>query len=285
MKLAGKVALVTGGGRGIGKAIARAFAAEGAQLVLAARSEQQLESTAAELRRETGVRCLAHRCNVSDPGEVQRLVDAARAALGRIDVLVNSAGTYGPIGLLTDCDPDEWRRAIEVNLLGTVYASRAVLPLFHGLGGGRILNLAGAGIGGPSVTPRISAYAASKAAVVQFTESLAKEVAPWNVQVNAIAPGAVTTEITEAVIAAGPERAGREFYQRNVQQMEQGGDPPELAARLAVHLASDECKLTGKLLSAKWDRLDAIDESRVNRASLFALRRIDGVLFAEVGKP
>jgi NAD(P)-dependent dehydrogenase (short-subunit alcohol dehydrogenase family) len=285
VKLAGKVAVVTGGGRGIGKAIARAFAAEGAQLVLAARSEQQLESTAVELRRETGVRCLAHRCDVSDPGQVQRLVDAARAALGRIDVLVNSAGTYGPIGLLTDCDPDAWRRAIEVNLMGTVYASRAVLPLFHDQGWGRIVNLAGAGIGGPSVTPRISAYAASKAAVVQFTESLAKEVASWNVQVNAIAPGAVTTDITETVIAAGPERAGREFYERNVRQKEQGGDPPELAARLAVHLASDGCELTGKLLSAKWDRLDAIDESQANRASLFALRRIDGVLFAEVGKP
>jgi 3-oxoacyl-[acyl-carrier protein] reductase len=285
VKLAGKVAIITGGGRGIGKAIARAFAAEGAQIAVAARSEGEIEDTAAELRRETGVRCLAQRCDVSDPAQVQRLVDAARDVLGRVDVLVNNAGTYGWIGPLVDADPAEWRRTVEVNLLGTVYASRAVLPLFRDQRWGRIVNLAGAGIGGPSIPPRISAYAASKAAVVQFTESLAKEVAPWNVQVNAIAPGAVTTAITEAVIAAGSERAGREFYERSVRQKEQGGDAPELAARLAVHLASDECKLTGKLLSAKWDKLDSVDAEQANRGSLFALRRIDGVLFAEVEKP
>jgi NAD(P)-dependent dehydrogenase (short-subunit alcohol dehydrogenase family) len=285
VKLAGKAAIVTGGGRGIGRAIARAFAAEGAQLMLAARSEREIESAAGELVRTNQARCLPWQCDVSDPQQVQRLVDAALAAFGRIDVLVNNAGTYGPIGLLVDADPAEWRRAIEVNLLGTVYASRAVLPHFRDRGWGRIVNLAGAGIGGPSVTPRISAYAASKAAVVQFTESLAKEVASWNVLVNAIAPGAVTTDITEAVIAAGPDRAGGEFYDRNVRQKQQGGDPPELAARLAVYLASDECKLTGKLLSAKWDNLEGIDPGQANRASLFTLRRIDGTMFAEVKKP
>ncbi|HEX9485833.1 MAG TPA: SDR family NAD(P)-dependent oxidoreductase [Gemmatimonadales bacterium] len=285
MKLAGKVAIVTGGGRGIGKAIARAFAAEGARLVLAARSTQELESVADIARRETGAPCVVQRCDVSIPADVQKLVEQAQAAFGRVDILVNNAGTYGPIGPLDECDVDEWRRAIEVNLLGTVYASRAVLPFLRQQRWGRIVNLAGAGIGGPSVTPRISAYAASKAAVVQFTESLAKEVASWNIQVNAIAPGAVTTEITEAVISAGPERAGRDFYERSVRQKEQGGDPPELAARLAVYLASEECKLTGKLLSAKWDKFDSIDAEQANRGSLFALRRIDGVLFAEVKKP
>jgi NAD(P)-dependent dehydrogenase (short-subunit alcohol dehydrogenase family) len=285
VKLAGKAAIITGGGRGIGRAIARAFTAEGAQLILAARSEQEIESAAAELTRTSRRRCLAWRCDVSDPQQVQRLVDGALAAYGSIDVLVNNAGTYGPIGLVVDADPAEWRRAIEVNLLGTFYASRAVLSHFRDRGRGRIINLAGAGVGGPSVTSRISAYAASKAAVVQFTESLAKEVASWNVQVNAIAPGAVTTDITEAVIAAGPERAGREFYDRNVRQKERGGDPPELAASLAVHLASDECKLTGKLLSAKWDKLEGIDPGQANRSSLFTLRRIDGAMFAEVKKP
>lgn len=285
MRLSGKVAIVTGGGRGIGKVIARAFAAEGASVVIAARTEREIQGSAAEIQAATRMPCLAHRCDVSDPWEVQRLVDAARGAFGRVDVLVNNAGTYGPIGPLVELDPAEWRRAVEVNLLGTVYASRAVLPHFLDQRSGRIVNLAGAGIGGPSVTPRISAYAASKAAVVQFTESLAKELESWNVRVNAIAPGAVTTEITEAVIAAGPERAGREFYERNVRQREHGGDSPELAARLAVYLASEECQLTGKLLSAKWDKLEAVDAEQANRGSRFALRRIDGVMFAEVKTP
>jgi 3-oxoacyl-[acyl-carrier protein] reductase len=279
---AGKTAIVTGGGRGIGKAIARAFAKEGIALVLAARSVDELEAARAEILRESTASCSIRRTDVSRPDEVEALVAFAREQHGRLDVLVNNAGTYGPIGELGDCDPEEWRRAIEVNLLGTMYGMRAALPVMRAQGGGKIINLAGAGIGGPSVTPRISAYAASKAAVVQLTESIAREAAPWNIQVNAIAPGAVVTEITAAVLAAGPERAGLDFYQRTVRQTESGGDPPELAARLAVFLASDACRFSGKLLSAKWDKLEGEDAAAVNASSKYALRRIDGVLFQEV---
>ncbi len=285
MTLQGRVGVVTGGGRGIGMHIARALAREGMDLVLAARTEQQLEAVRAGIEKDFGVRCLAQRTDVSRPEEVAALIERARRDLGALHVLVNNAGIYGPICELGDAKPEEWQRAIEVNLLGTVWASRAALPVFRAQGGGRIINLAGAGVGGPSVTPRISAYAASKAAVVQFTESLAREVSQWNVQVNAIAPGAVSTEITAAVIAAGPEKAGKDFYERSRRQLEQGGDPPELAARLAVWLAGDGAgKLTGKLLSAKWDKLEGIDPEAANRSSLFTLRRIDGALFTEVPK-
>src|SRR5258708_27602916 len=238
MTLQGRAAVISGGGRGIGLCIARAFAAEGAALLLAARTESEVRRASTAIEQEFGVRCLARRVDVSRAGEAEAMIETARSEFGRVDVLVNNAGVYGPIGELVECDVEQWRQAIEVNLLGTMYCTRAVLPVMRKQGGGRIINLAGAGIGGPTVTPRISAYAASKAAVVQFSESIAREVASWNVQVNAIAPGAVTTEITNAVIAAGPERAGREFYERNVRQKETGGDPPELAARLAVLLAS-----------------------------------------------
>ncbi len=282
--LAGKAAIVTGGGRGIGKAIARAFAAEGARLILAARTAGELEAAREELAGEFGAEVLTRVTDVSNAGEVEALVSFALERFGRLDVLVNNAGTYGPIGELTEADPDEWRRAIEVNLLGTVYGTRAALRLMRGQSSGKIINLAGAGIGGPSLTPRISAYATSKAAVVQFTESVSLEAAPFGVQINAISPGAVTTEITNAVIKAGPERAGHDFYQRSLRQRDQGGDPPELASRLAVFLASDACRLTGKLLSAKWDAPQGVDAEAANRSSLYALRRIDGVLFQEVPK-
>ena len=285
MRLNGQVAVITGGGRGIGLAIARAFAQEGSAILIAARTAEELAKARAAIQSDFAVRCLARTVDVSRAEEVQEMIEAALRELGRIDVLVNNAGIYGPIGELVDSDLSEWRGAVEVNLFGTVYATRAVLPAMRQQGGGRIINVAGAGVGGPSITPRISAYAASKAAIVQFTESIAREVSGWNVQVNAIAPGAVTTEITNAVLAAGPSRAGAEFYERTVRQKAAGGDPPELAARLAVLLASGRTgALTGKLLSAKWDDLEALDPDSVNRSSRYALRRIDGVLFQEVPK-
>jgi NAD(P)-dependent dehydrogenase (short-subunit alcohol dehydrogenase family) len=274
--LEGKVAIVTGGARGIGKAIAQAFIAEGAKVVIASRTRAEVEATSRELG------CLGRVVDVSDPKQARALVTGVAQEHGRLDVLVNNAGTYGPIGPIEELDPLAWKQAIEVNLLGSVYTAQAAIPIFRRQGGGKILNLAGAGVGGPGMKPRISAYSTSKPAIVQLTESLAKELAP-TIEVNAIAPGGVVTEITKALIAAGPEKAGRDFWEQNVKSVEKGGDPPELAAKLAVWLASEKSgKLTGKLLSAKWDKVDAIDQDAANRSSLYALRRIDDQLFREV---
>jgi NAD(P)-dependent dehydrogenase (short-subunit alcohol dehydrogenase family) len=149
-------------------------------------------------------------------------------------------------------------------------------------GGGKIVNVAGGGVGGNGVAPRVSAYTTSKGAVAQFTESLAREVAEANVQVNCISPGAVVTEMTAAVVAAGPEKAGKELYERTLAQRSAGGESPELAARLIVWLASDESgKLTGKLFSAKWDNVQELDVEATNKSPMYTLRRIDGAMFAE----
>jgi 3-oxoacyl-[acyl-carrier protein] reductase len=119
--------------------------------------------------------------------------------------------------------------------------------------------------------------------VVQLTECIAREVAADGIFVNAISPGAVVTEMTAGVIAAGVEKAGRELYERTLQQRESGGESPELAARLVAWLLSPASKnLSGKLLSAKWDDVSRIDPEGANRSSLYALRRIDGALFREV---
>ena len=142
-------------------------------------------------------------------------------------------------------------------MFGTMHACRAVLPGMRARRSGKIVNLAGGGVGGPGVAPRVSAYAASKAAVVQLTESLARELVDDGIQVNAIAPGAVVTEMTAAVVAAGPEKAGQELYERTLKQRQSGGEPPDLAAKLVVWLASDASgALTGKMLSAKWDKVE-----------------------------
>jgi NAD(P)-dependent dehydrogenase (short-subunit alcohol dehydrogenase family) len=284
MSLQGRVAIVTGGSRGIGLAIAQALGAAGARVALASRTAGELESARKGLE-ASRVEAFTRVTDVAQPDEVDALVAEVVRRWGAVDVLVNNAGVYGAIGRLDECDARAWRLAIEVNLFGVMHGCRAVLPHMRARGRGKIINVAGAGVGGPGVPPRVSAYAASKAAIVQLTESLAREVVGDGIQVNAIAPGAVATEITAAIVAAGPENAGRDLYERSLEQQRTGGESPELAARLVAWLASERSgALTGKMLSAKWDKVEEIDLDRANRSSLFTLRRIDGVLYDEVVK-
>jgi 3-oxoacyl-[acyl-carrier protein] reductase len=275
---------VTGGSRGIGLAIARALGEGGARVAIASRTARELDEAVGVLGR-AGIEAWARATDVARAQETEVLVKDVVARWGSVDVLVNNAGVNGAIGRVDECNQDEWKLAFEVNVFGTMHMCRAVLPLMRANRRGKIINLAGGGVGGPGVAPRVSAYTASKAAVVQLTESLAREVAEDGVQVNAIAPGAVVTEMTAAVVAAGPERAGRELYERTRKQRESGGESPDLAARLVVWLASDASgELTGKMLSAKWDKVDRIDVASANRSSRYTLRRIDGDLFDEVPK-
>jgi len=276
-------AIVTGGSRGIGLAIARELASRGFDLVLAARTERELLAARDALVSAFPVRCVAQPTDVSDPAQAQRLLDRAVAELGRVDGLVNNAGVAGAVGELAGCDLREWRSALEVNLMGTVHMMRAALPQMRRQGSGRIVNLSGGGVGGAGVLPRISGYVASKAAVVQLTECIAREVAGDGICVNAISPGPVVTEMTATVLAAGPEKAGTALYEQTLRQRESGGEPPQKAARLVAWLLSGEAKdLTGKLLSAVWDDVSRIDPAADNRSSLYTLRRIEGTLFQEV---
>ena len=149
-------------------------------------------------------------------------------------------------------DWEEWEQTIRVNLFGSVLCSRAVLPHFRANGYGKIVQLSGGGATSP--LPRLSAYAASKAAVVRFAETLAEELRGTGIDVNAIAPGALNTRLLDEVLEAGPELVGDAFYERALEQQSSGGTALDLGARLAVFLGSGESDgITGKLISAPWD--------------------------------
>ena len=274
MKLENHVALITGAGRGIGRAIATAFAREGADLALVARTTSELDE-AAQMIRAAGHRVVAITADVSQCKDVERAVGQALEIFGRVDVLVNNAGVQPPIGPLAQNDPDEWMRAVAVNLFGPMLCIKAVLPGMMEHQRGKIVNLSGGGATGPR--PNFSAYAVSKAALVRLTETLAVELAPYNIQVNALAPGAINTRMLEQVLAAG-ERAGAELApaQRRAQS---GGTPVELAAHLAVFLASaDSDGLTGKLIAAPhddWQTWDAARIAALNDSPWYTLRRMD----------
>lgn len=274
MKLADKVAIVTGGGRGIGRAIALAFAREGANVIVASRTFSEIEETAAQIQ-ALGRRGLALKADVSRWDEVNRLVEETLRAFGKIDILVNNAGIQGPIGPLVDNDMEEWVCIIHVNLVGTFLCTKAVLPHMMARRQGKIINLSGGGATAPR--PRFTAYAASKAAVVRLTETVAEEVRPFNIQVNAISPGAVNTRMLEEVLAVG-EAAGEAELAQARRRLEEGGTPPERAAELVVFLASLESDgITGKLISAVYDQWQNWPKwiGGLSRTDLYTLRRLD----------
>lgn len=272
MRLQGKVAIVTGAGRGIGKAIALACAREGASLVLAARTLSELEATASEAR-ALGCPALAVKADVSRKADAVTLAAKAIEAFGRIDVLVNNAGEQLPIGPLWENDIDRWMSTVVVNLGGVFLCSRAVIPAMMRQGSGKIVNLSGGGATAPRAF--FTAYACSKAAIVRLTETLAEELKPHNIQVNAIAPGAIYTKMTEQVLAAGDSAGPRALAE--AQRVKDEGRKPDAAAELAVFLASEESGgLTGRLISAVWDdwRTMSSRVDEVMSSDLYTLRRM-----------
>jgi NAD(P)-dependent dehydrogenase (short-subunit alcohol dehydrogenase family) len=276
MKLKNLNALITGGSQGLGKAIAEHFLRAGANVVLCARGEKELLATRGELSKNfPAQKIVVKPCDVSDEKQVNELAAFALRELGGLDVLVLNAGIYGPMGATESVSLDDWRRALDINLYGVLLPCRAVISHFKRAGRGKIIVLSGGGATNP--LPNISAYAASKAAVIRLMETLAEELKPFHVDVNAIAPGALKTRLVDEVLAAGPEKVGAEFFAKNKKWAAEGAVPLELGASLAVYLASAQSDgITGRLISAQWDDWAKLHEHRDELAGsdIYCLRRI-----------
>jgi 3-oxoacyl-[acyl-carrier protein] reductase len=277
MKLQQKRAIITGASLGFGSAVARAFVAEGAHVLLCARNAAPLQRVQEELstRAQGNSRVYAMPIDVAQPPEVRRLVQTAIKELGGVDILVCNAGVYGPKGPSEEVDWEEWTQAVAINLMGTVLPCREALPYFKQQRTGKIILVSGGGATKP--LPYLSAYAAAKAAVVRFAETLAEEVRGFGIDVNAVAPGALNTRLLDEVLEAGPEKVGSSFYAQSVQQKEQGGTPLERGAALCVFLASAASDgLTGKLISAVWDPWEQLPEhlDDLRNSDIYTLRRI-----------
>jgi NAD(P)-dependent dehydrogenase (short-subunit alcohol dehydrogenase family) len=275
--LSGRAAIVTGASHGLGLAIARAFVSAGASVAMCAREPDPLDAARKELTSfaQSGQSLIAVQADVSKKADATRVVTDAIAAFGRVHILVNNAGVYGPMGPVESVAWDEWVRAVEINLFGSVLMCRALASHFREHKYGKIIQLSGGGATNP--LPGISAYAVSKAAVVRFSETLALELRPFGVDVNAIAPGALNTRLLDQVLDAGPQRVGGDFYRRASQQKEAGGTPLEHGADLSVYLASAASDgISGRLISAVWDPWPTLHEhaSELEHSDVYTLRRI-----------
>ncbi len=277
MKLLNKKAIISGASKGLGSAIAQAYVKAGASVAICARNKKQLLKMQAELQAIAPINCkvIAIPTDVASPEQVEYLIKAAEEELGGIDILVANAGIYGPKGPLETLDWQAWSDAIDINLKGTVLQCRAVIPFFKKQNYGKIIIISGGGATKPM--PNFSAYAASKAAVVRFSETLANELQPFNIDVMAISPGALNTGFLDEVLDAGPENVGDNFYKISLEQAKTGGSSPALAADLSVYLASEVAKgITGKLISAVWDPWKNLHEyyPEIATKDIFTLRRI-----------
>jgi NAD(P)-dependent dehydrogenase (short-subunit alcohol dehydrogenase family) len=275
MKLKNLNVLITGGSQGLGKVIAEHFLREGANVAICARGKKELHAARGELAAKfPAQKVCARACDVSNEKQVSGLVAFALRELGSLHALVLNAGIYGPMGPTESVPLDEWRRAMEINLFGVLLPCRAVIPHFKKAGRGKIIVLSGGGATNP--LPNISSYAASKAAVVRLAETLAEELREFHVDVNAIAPGALKTRFVDQVLAAGPGKVGKAFFEKNKKWSEDGAVPLELGANLAVYLASSQSDgITGKLISAQWDPWEKLREFKADlNSDIYTLRRI-----------
>ncbi len=231
MKLKDKAAIVTGGGRGIGKAIALLFAEHGAKVALSARTLEQVEGVVDEIKADGG-EAVGMACDVSIESDVEKMVKQTLDAFGGVDILVNNAGITMSVPLVAS-DSEQWRRVIEINLMGTFYCSKAVAPMLIERGGGRIINMSSRS--GKIGHPFLTAYVASKHGVVGFTKALSEELADFGITVNAICPGLVETDMIPDLIR---EQVGDKIMK------------PRQIADLALFLASDDASaITGEAIN------------------------------------
>ena len=281
MKLKDQVALVTGGSRGIGKSIARSFLVEGAYVVICARNKNDIESTQSDFTKSGLNKTFGMPIDISHPNQVKTIFEKTESLFGPVEILVNAAGTQTPYGLLVDSDDQDWISSIQTNLIGTMLCTKYALRNMVTMNKGKILNFSGGGSFNPR--PYFSAYASSKAAVVRFTETIAEEVFSSNININAIAPGPVDTQLFAEALSA-KERIGEKNWKKLMEVKKRGLNPPESICDLALFLvSSDSDWISGKVISAPWDDWKNLETKKQDLidSSLLTMRRIDGRHFFE----
>ena len=264
--LAGQVAIVTGGGRGFGREIARALAKEGVNVAVVARSADQLAETVS-LIQSAGGQAIAYKADVTDFSAVYAMVAQVERELGVVDILVNNAGRLTAIAPVWESDPDEWWRDVEVNIRSVFLCSHAVLKSMTQRKRGRIINFSSSGM------PKVSAYDCSKVAVTRLTDTLANETREYGISVFAISVGPTHTELMDYMIES---EVGRKWLPDLPKWLEGRWQPVELAGTLAVALASGKYDaLTGRWVSPEDDlddMLKRIEEVQNDELYIWAVR-------------
>jgi NAD(P)-dependent dehydrogenase (short-subunit alcohol dehydrogenase family) len=267
--------IITGASKGLGTRIAQRFWMEGASLFLAARSKSLLDDLVRSLPLREKQKAVVFPVDFCDPSSPVLVAKEAGAQLGWLHVLINNAAVQGPIGPCWTNNDSDWDDAMRINFLAPAALCRQCIPLMDKNVRAKIISISGGGAA--AARANFTAYGSSKAALVRFSECLASEMRQMGVDVNCIAPGAMYTAMTEAILHAGPEIAGEKEYKDALQLKQQGIGKTDAAVELCLFLASSASDgITGKLISAVWDPWDKLEEHReeLEKSDVYTLRRI-----------
>jgi short-subunit dehydrogenase len=270
-----KVAIITGGSRGIGTAIAKRFAQEGCNLLLVARTKSELEKTAASIKGQFSVNVSSYQADIGNENEVVLMVQQTITEFNKIDILVNNAAIIGPMGEISQIEGKDFFDAIKNNIGGTVFCTKAVIPYMKSQKQGCIINLSGGG--GLYPLPYYDAYSASKAAIVRLTENFALELEEFHINVTAISPGAVNTKMFDQQLKVDKNSIGKKNWQALQDRLASGGDSIDKVSELALFIACQNRKeLNGRVISAIWDNWENISnqKEKIIDTDTFQMRRI-----------
>ncbi len=272
-----KSVLITGASSGIGFEISKQFLHHGADLIICSSNLYKIKKAYKNLSliKNKNQKIFHMRVDISSEQQIKKMIRQSIKKFKKIDILINNAGVYGPKGFIEKINWNAWVKTIEINLFGSVLLCKEVIPYFKKRNQGKIIQLSGGGAAAP--LPMISGYAASKAGIVRFIETLSEEVKDYNIQVNSVAPGAINTEMLNEILKAGPKKIGKKAYQKALLQKRFGGSSFKDACDLILFLGSKKSNgISGKLISAIWDdwRIWPKYKKLLSKSDLFTIRRI-----------
>ena len=279
LNISKKVVLITGGSKGLGYHIAESFVKSGCNIMICSRNLIDLKKAYKKLNliKKNNQKIVYSVTDISSTLHVKKLVSKTLNKFKKIDILVNNAGMYGPKGNVEKINWSEWEKTIKVNLFGSVFLTRQLIPHFKKKRKGKIIQLSGGGAASP--LPFISGYAVSKAAIVRFVENISHELKSYNIDINAVAPGPLNTGMLDEVLKAGPSKVGKKLYKKSLDQKKSGGSSFDKVTDLILFLSSKKSDgISGKLISALWDNWEnwASYKKVLKNKDIYTLRRITG---------
>ena len=271
--------IITGGTEGFGLAIAKNFIDLGANLLVCSRNNNRVEKAIKIFSKikEKNQLVLGIKADISKNKDVENLFSIATRNFKGIDIIVNNAGIYGPIGRLEDVEWSHWLEALNINLLGSILVIKNALPILKEQNKGKVIQISGGGATSPM--PNFSAYAVSKTGIVRLIETISQELKNYNIDINAIAPGALNTKMLDELLESGPENVGYDFYDRSIKQKKEGGAGFSRGIELINFLASSKSNgISGRLISALWDKYEDWPKylKDLKKSDAYTLRRITG---------